>query len=77
MPSNREGLTLLSSGANMVLAIGGGDGFEEYYNEILGLRCEPTPQGVECDQEWSPKGHFHTARHEHVAMWVPSAPNLC
>ena len=73
LPSRRYGLTLLATGDNSALAIGGAD----FSNEILELKCNPTPAGVlQCEEEWSLKGYFDTGRAEHVAMWVPSTFTL-
>ena len=80
LPSGRHGLTLLATGDNSALAIGGDISPRSPYvsNEILELKCNPTPAGVlQCEEEWSLKGYFDTGRTWHVAMWVPSTPTLC
>ena len=77
LPSGRYGLTLLATGDNSALAIGGLDEKFRGLNEILELKCNPTPAGVlQCEEEWSLKGYFDTKRRSHVAMWVPSTFTL-
>ena len=76
LPSWRFGLTLLATGENSALAIGGRIPGSRS-NEILELKCNPTPAGVlQCEEEWSLKGYFDTGRDRHVAMWVPSTFTL-
>jgi len=75
LPSSRRWFTLLATGDNSALAIGGYTGSRS--NEILELKCNPTPAGVlQCEEEWSLKGYFDTGRSSHVAMWVPSTFTL-
>ena len=78
LPSRRWGLTLLATGDNSALAIGGYTPRSPWrLNEILELKCNPTPAGVlQCEEEWSLKGYFDHARDYHVAMWVPSTFTL-